>query len=138
MEGKVRPESLRGLTTISVIAWLFLTSGNVLGSWWAYNELGWGGWWFWDPVENSSFVPWLLMTAQLHALVLLRFRAHLTKTVLFFCIVSFALCLLGTFIVRSVGSCVCLRPQPRSFPACHFSFNGRPGFISFHDSGTQI
>ena len=74
---------------------------NVLGSWWAYNELGWGGWWFWDPVENSSFVPWLLMTAQLHALVLLRFRAHLTKTVLFFCIVSFALCLLGTFIVRS-------------------------------------
>ena len=101
MEGKVRPESLRGLTTISVIAWLFLTAGNVLGSWWAYNELGWGGWWFWDPVENSSFVPWLLMTAQLHALVLLRFRAHLTKTVLFFCIVSFALCLLGTFIVRS-------------------------------------
>ena len=78
-----------------------LTAGNVLGSWWAYNELGWGGWWFWDPVENSSFVPWLLMTAQLHALVLLRFRAHLTKTVLFFCIVSFALCLLGTFIVRS-------------------------------------
>lgn len=101
IEGKVRLESLRGLTTISVIAWLFLTAGNVLGSWWAYNELGWGGWWFWDPVENSSFVPWLLLTAQLHALVLLRFRAHLTKTVLFFCIVSFAVCLLGTFIVRS-------------------------------------
>lgn len=81
--------------------WSALTAGIILGSWWAYCELGWGGWWFWDPVENSSFVPWLLMTAQLHALVLLRFRAHLTKTVLFFCIVSFALCLLGTFIVRS-------------------------------------
>ena len=82
-------------------AWIFLTLGISLGSYWSYYELGWGGWWFWDPVENSSFVPWLLMTAQLHALVLLRFRAHLTKTVLFFCIVSFALCLLGTFIVRS-------------------------------------
>lgn len=83
------------------VAWIFLTLGISLGSYWSYYELGWGGWWFWDPVENSSFVPWLLMTAQLHALVLLRFRAHLTKTVLFFCIVSFALCLLGTFIVRS-------------------------------------
>ena len=82
-------------------AWIFLTLGISLGSYWSYYELGWGGWWFWDPVENASFVPWLLMTAQLHALVLLRFRAHLTKTVLFFCIVSFALCLLGTFIVRS-------------------------------------
>ena len=82
-------------------AWIFLTLGISLGSYWSYYELGWGGWWFWDPVENSSFVPWLLLTAQLHALVLLRFRAHLTKTVLFFCIVSFAVCLLGTFIVRS-------------------------------------
>lgn len=101
LEGKVRSESLRSLTAVTVITWGFLTTGNVLGSWWAYNELGWGGWWFWDPVENSSFVPWLLLTAQLHALVLLRYKEHLTKTALFLCLAAFSLCLLGTFIVRS-------------------------------------
>lgn len=101
LQGKVDPRNIRSLTVVSVWAWIFLTAGNVLGSWWAYNELGWGGWWFWDPVENSSFIPWLLLTAQLHALILLRFKAQLTKTVLFLCLASFALCLLGTFIVRS-------------------------------------
>lgn len=101
LQGRIKPDSLKSLTTITVITWGFLTAGNVLGSWWAYNELGWGGWWFWDPVENSSFIPWLLLSAQLHALVLVRYKSQLTKTTLFLCITAFALCLLGTFIVRS-------------------------------------
>ena len=101
MEGKVRPESLRGLTTISVIAWLFLTSGNVLGSWWAYNELGWGGWWFWDPVENASLLPWLSATALLHSLSLTRQRGIFRHWSLLLAIVTLMLSLLGTLIVRS-------------------------------------
>uniref|UniRef100_UPI00272BEF7D cytochrome c-type biogenesis CcmF C-terminal domain-containing protein n=1 Tax=uncultured Parasutterella sp. TaxID=1263098 RepID=UPI00272BEF7D len=74
---------------------------NVLGSWWAYNELGWGGWWFWDPVENSSFIPWLLASAQLHAFLLARKRHKLCKSVLFIPIAAFTVSLIGTFIVRS-------------------------------------
>lgn len=101
MEGKVRPESLRGLTTISVIAWLFLTAGNVLGSWWAYNELGWGGWWFWDPVENASLLPWLSATALLHSLSLTRQRGIFRHWSLLLAIVTLMLSLLGTLIVRS-------------------------------------
>lgn len=83
------------------IAWIFLTLGIALGSWWAYYELGWGGWWFWDPVENSSFIPWLLMTGQLHALLLLRYNQKLLRTVIACSIFGFAFCLIGTFIVRS-------------------------------------
>ena len=101
MEGKVRPESLRGLTTISVIAWLFLTSGNVLGSWWAYNELGWGGWWFWDPVENASLLPWLSASALLHSLYITRQRGIFRHWSLLLAIVTLILSLLGTLIVRS-------------------------------------
>ncbi len=93
--------SLTSLTNVTIFSWLFLTAGNVLGSWWAYNELGWGGWWFWDPVENSSFVPWLFLSAQLHALVLSKYNKKLTNTALFLSLISFAVCLLGTFIVRS-------------------------------------
>jgi cytochrome c-type biogenesis protein CcmF len=89
------------LLAVSVITWVFLTAGNVLGSWWAYTELGWGGWWFWDPVENSSFIPWLLVTAQIHALLLVRIKGLLARSALLLCIVSFAASLLGSFIVRS-------------------------------------
>lgn len=89
------------LLCYSCWTWVFLTGGNVLGSWWAYNELGWGGWWFWDPVENSSFVPWLLVTAQIHALLLARWKNQLLKTSLFLCLCAYATSLLGSFIVRS-------------------------------------
>ena len=73
----------------------------MLGSWWAYNELGWGGWWFWDPVENASFIPWLTTTALLHALIQTRHRVQLRRLTVFLTLVGFALCLLGTFLVRS-------------------------------------
>lgn len=82
-------------------SWVFLTAGIVLGSWWAYYELGWGGWWFWDPVENASLLPWLLGTALLHALVVCEKRGAYGHAVLLLSIFTFALSLLGTFVVRS-------------------------------------
>ncbi|MEH8244529.1 heme lyase NrfEFG subunit NrfE [Aeromonas veronii] len=82
-------------------SWVFLTAGIVLGSWWAYNELGWGGWWFWDPVENASLLPWLLGTALLHALIVCEKRGAYGHAVLLLSIFTFALSLLGTFVVRS-------------------------------------
>ncbi|AHE49750.1 nrfE product [Aeromonas hydrophila 4AK4] len=82
-------------------SWVFLTAGIVLGSWWAYYELGWGGWWFWDPVENASLLPWLLGTALLHALVVCEKRGAYGHGVLLLSIFTFALSLLGTFVVRS-------------------------------------
>ena len=82
-------------------AWLFLTLGIVLGAWWAYYELGWGGWWFWDPVENASLMPWLIGTALLHSLIVSEKRgAFLTWTALL-AILAFSLSLIGTFLVRS-------------------------------------
>ena len=95
------PEALSSLKRVGIVTWIFLTAGNALGSWWAYTELGWGGWWFWDPVENTSFIPWLTVGALLHALILYEKRARMLRTALMLGIVSFALCLLGTFIVRS-------------------------------------
>ncbi|MEZ6931355.1 heme lyase NrfEFG subunit NrfE [Aeromonas sp. S16(2024)] len=82
-------------------SWVFLTAGILLGSWWAYYELGWGGWWFWDPVENASLLPWLLGTALLHALVVCEKRGAYGHGVLLLSIFTFALSLLGTFVVRS-------------------------------------
>ncbi|MCF7719316.1 heme lyase NrfEFG subunit NrfE [Aeromonas jandaei] len=82
-------------------SWVFLTAGIVLGSWWAYYELGWGGWWFWDPVENASLLPWLLSTALLHALVVCEKRGAYGHAVLLLSIFTFSLSLLGTFVVRS-------------------------------------
>ena len=82
-------------------SWVFLTAGIVLGSWWAYYELGWGGWWFWDPVENASLLPWLLGTALLHALVVCEKRGAYGHGVLLLSIFTFSLSLLGTFVVRS-------------------------------------
>ncbi|OLF22741.1 cytochrome C biogenesis protein CcmF [Aeromonas sp. YN13HZO-058] len=82
-------------------SWVFLTTGIVLGSWWAYYELGWGGWWFWDPVENASLLPWLLGTALLHALVVCEKRGAYGHAVLLLSIFTFSLSLLGTFVVRS-------------------------------------
>ncbi|TJY60851.1 heme lyase CcmF/NrfE family subunit [Sinimarinibacterium sp. CAU 1509] len=82
-------------------AWLFLTMGITLGSWWAYNELGWGGWWFWDPVENASFMPWLVGTALIHSLAVTEKRGVLKSWTLLLAILAFSLSLLGTFLVRS-------------------------------------
>lgn len=82
-------------------SWAFLTIGIVLGSWWAYYELGWGGWWFWDPVENASLMPWLVATALLHSLIVYEKRGILLYWVVLLSIFAFSLSLLGTFIVRS-------------------------------------
>ncbi|GIX30399.1 MAG: c-type cytochrome biogenesis protein CcmF [Porticoccaceae bacterium] len=83
------------------LAWVFLTLGIALGSWWAYYELGWGGWWFWDPVENASFMPWLVGTALVHSLAVTENRGLFRSWTLLLAIFTFALSLLGTFLVRS-------------------------------------
>jgi cytochrome c-type biogenesis protein CcmF len=82
-------------------AWMFLTAGIALGSWWAYYELGWGGWWFWDPVENASFMPWLVGTALIHSLAVTEKRGVYKSWTLLLAIFAFSLSLLGTFLVRS-------------------------------------
>jgi cytochrome c-type biogenesis protein CcmF len=82
-------------------AWAFLTVGIGLGSWWAYYELGWGGWWFWDPVENASFMPWLVGTALIHSLAVAEKRGAFKAWTVLLAIAAFSLCLLGTFLVRS-------------------------------------
>jgi len=83
------------------IAWCFLTLGIMLGSWWAYNELGWGGWWFWDPVENASFMPWLAGTALVHSLAVTEKRGVFKPWTVLLAVTAFSLSLLGTFLVRS-------------------------------------
>lgn len=83
------------------IAWVFLTLGIALGSWWAYYELGWGGWWFWDPVENASFMPWLTGTALLHSLAVTEKRGSFKIWTVLLALITFSLSLLGTFLVRS-------------------------------------
>jgi len=85
----------------TTVAWVFLTFGIMLGSWWAYYELGWGGWWFWDPVENASFMPWLVGTALMHSLAVTEKRGSFKSWTVLLAICTFALCLLGTFLVRS-------------------------------------
>lgn len=84
-----------------LLAWIFLTLGILLGSYWAYRELGWGGWWFWDPVENSSLMPWLTGTALLHSLSVAEKRGNFKIWTLLLSIITFSLCLIGTFLVRS-------------------------------------
>jgi len=85
----------------TVVAWIFLTCGIALGSWWAYYELGWGGWWFWDPVENASFMPWLIGTALIHSLAVTERRGIFKSWSVLLAIAAFSLGLLGTFLVRS-------------------------------------
>jgi cytochrome c-type biogenesis protein CcmF len=85
----------------TIIAWCFLTLGITLGSWWAYRELGWGGWWFWDPVENASFLPWLVGTALIHSLLVTEKRHAFKVWTVLLAICAFSLSLLGTFLVRS-------------------------------------
>lgn len=85
----------------AIAAWIFLTLGIALGSWWAYYELGWGGWWFWDPVENASFLPWLVGTALIHSLAVTEKRGLFKNWTIVLAITAFSLSLLGTFLVRS-------------------------------------
>ncbi len=101
IEGRVDPAWARWVRPWTLAAWCFLTVGISLGSWWAYYELGWGGWWFWDPVENASFMPWLAGTALLHCAIVVEKRNTLKSWAILLAILTFALSLLGTFLVRS-------------------------------------
>ena len=101
IEGRVDPAWARWVRPWTLSAWIFLTGGIALGSWWAYYELGWGGWWFWDPVENASLMPWLAGTALLHSAIVVERRAALKSWTILLAILTFSLSLLGTFIVRS-------------------------------------
>jgi cytochrome c biogenesis factor len=103
--GADRRPHRRGLgalgASLDAAAWVFLTAGISMGSYWAYYELGWGGWWFWDPVENASFMPWLAGTALLHSALVMEKREALKVWTVLLAILTFSLSLLGTFLVRS-------------------------------------
>jgi cytochrome c-type biogenesis protein CcmF len=101
MSGQVDSAWARWARPWTNVAWLFLTLGIALGSWWAYYELGWGGWWFWDPVENASFMPWLVGTALMHSLAITEKRGTFKAWTALLAIFAFSLSLLGTFLVRS-------------------------------------
>lgn len=101
IEGRVDAAWARWVRPWTLAAWMFLTAGIGLGSWWAYYTLGWGGWWYWDPVENASFIPWLTGTALLHSAIVVEKREALKSWTILLAIVTFSLALLGTFIVRS-------------------------------------
>jgi cytochrome c-type biogenesis protein CcmF len=101
IEGRVDAAWGRWVRPWTLAAWMFLTIGIALGSWWAYYELGWGGFWFWDPVENASFVPWLVAAALLHSAIVVEKREALKTWTILLAILAFAFSLLGTFIVRS-------------------------------------
>jgi cytochrome c-type biogenesis protein CcmF len=100
-EGRLDAAWARWTRPWTLVAWLFLTIGIALGSWWAYYELGWGGWWFWDAVENASFMPWLAGTALIHSLAVTEKRGLFKSWTLLLAISAFSLSLLGTFLVRS-------------------------------------
>ncbi len=101
LSGELNREWAKWTRPWTVLAWALLTLGIALGSWWAYYELGWGGWWFWDPVENASFMPWLVGTALIHSLAVTEKRGLFKSWTLLLAISAFSLSLLGTFLVRS-------------------------------------
>jgi cytochrome c-type biogenesis protein CcmF len=101
IEGRVDPAWARWVRPWTLASWAFLTLGIAMGSWWAYYELGWGGFWFWDPVENASFMPWLVATALLHSATVVEKRNALKIWTILLAILAFSLSLLGTFLVRS-------------------------------------
>ncbi|MBA3324465.1 MAG: heme lyase CcmF/NrfE family subunit, partial [Rhodobacteraceae bacterium] len=101
IEGRVDAAWARWVRPWTLLAWVFLTIGIALGSFWAYYELGWGGWWFWDPVENVSFMPWLLATALLHSAIVVEKRDALKSWTILLAILAFSFSLIGAFIVRS-------------------------------------
>ncbi len=101
LEGRIDAAWARWVRPWTLAAWMLLTIGIAMGSWWAYYELGWGGWWFWDPVENASFMPWLAGTALLHSAVVMEKRDALKVWTVLLAILTFSLSLMGTFLVRS-------------------------------------
>jgi cytochrome c-type biogenesis protein CcmF len=101
IEGRVDPAWARWVRPWTLAAWCALTVGIAMGSWWAYYTLGWGGWWYWDPVENASFMPWLAGTALLHSAIVVEKREALKSWTILLAIVTFSLSLIGTFLVRS-------------------------------------
>src|SRR5437868_809956 len=101
IEGRVGAAWARWVRPWALAAWCGLTVGIALGSWWAYYVLGWGGWWYWDPVENASFMPWLLGTALLHSAAVVEKREALKTWTILLAIIAFSLSLIGTFLVRS-------------------------------------
>jgi len=101
MSGRLDAAWARWSRPWTTVAWMFLTTGIGLGSWWAYYELGWGGWWFWDPVENASFMPWLAGTALIHSLAVTEKRGGFKNWTVLLAITAFSLSILGTFLVRS-------------------------------------
>ncbi len=101
LERRVDPAWARWVRPWALVSWIFLTLGIALGSWWAYYELGWGGWWFWDPVENASLMPWLAATALLHSAIVVEKRDSLKRWTVLLAIITFAFSILGTFLVRS-------------------------------------
>src|SRR5215471_7466241 len=101
IEGRIDAAWARWVRPWTLVAWIFLTLGIAMGSYWAYYELGWGGWWFWDPVENASLMPWLAGTALLHSALVMEKRNALKVWTILLSILTFSLSLLGTFLVRS-------------------------------------
>lgn len=101
IDGRIDAAWARWVRPWTLAAWMFLTLGIAMGSWWAYYELGWGGWWFWDPVENASFMPWLAGTALLHSALVMEKRDALKVWTVLLAILTFSLSLMGTFLVRS-------------------------------------
>jgi cytochrome c-type biogenesis protein CcmF len=101
VSGRIDQAWARWVRPWTMLSWVFLTLGIAMGSYWAYYELGWGGWWFWDPVENASFMPWLAGTALLHSALVMEKRNALKIWTVFLAIITFSLSLLGTFLVRS-------------------------------------
>ncbi len=101
IEGRIDAAWARWVRPWTLVAWMFLTLGIAMGSYWAYYELGWGGWWFWDPVENASLMPWIAGTALLHSAVVMEKRNALKVWTILLAILTFSLSLLGTFLVRS-------------------------------------
>jgi cytochrome c-type biogenesis protein CcmF len=101
LTGRVGPAFARAMRPWVLLAWIFLTVGIAAGSYWAYYELGWGGWWFWDPVENASLMPWLAATALLHSVAVLAVRDALRAWTVMLALVAFAMSMAGTFLVRS-------------------------------------
>jgi len=112
IEGRVDPAWARWVRPWTLAAWMFLTGGIALGSWWAYYELGWGGWWFWDPVENASFMPWLAGTALLHSAIVVEKRDTLKSWTILLAILTFSLSLLGTSSSARACSIRCTASPP--------------------------
>ncbi len=101
LAGRLTTEWARWTRPWVITSWIFLTIGIALGSWWSYYELGWGGWWFWDPVENASFMPWLMATALMHSLAVTERRGLFKSWTVLLAIAAFSLSLIGTFLTRS-------------------------------------